>query len=504
MKTQIVRLDPHDDFISTRDKMGWGQTGRILLIWPERGQALNRQLDLVLLQRHSQALGAQLALVVSDPQVRAHAGELAIPVFKNLGQAQRGQWRVERRRRAPRRPVIQRPEGPPQDLRASRIDIQPATPTWTERIELRLGFFSLGVLAVLALAAALLPGARLTLQPQTRLQTLTLQVRADPDLLANNLSGAVPARELRVVVEGRDTLASEGIMRVPENLATGEVVYTNLTDRAIPVPIGSVMRTPGDDPQRFTTTRAGTVPAGIGQTLTLPVRASQAGEAGNLPAGSLVAIEGPLGLDLTATNPQPTRGGSSRQAATPTAFNRRQLFERLEEELRATALIEVQDQLQPGDLLFASTITLTQVLEQTYEPPTPQPSDTLNLSLRVEYQVLSAAHSDLQALAISLLDASLPQGYAPQPETLNIEDLSAPQTGSDNTVSWRVRLERQVRAQIAPSQAIALALGMTPRQAAERLSAGLPLQNAPQIALAPDWWPRLPLLPFRIAVDTVP
>jgi hypothetical protein len=36
MKTQIIQLESHDDIISIRDKMGWSQTSRILLVWPEK------------------------------------------------------------------------------------------------------------------------------------------------------------------------------------------------------------------------------------------------------------------------------------------------------------------------------------------------------------------------------------------------------------------------------------------------------------------------------------
>ena len=73
MKTQILRLEPHDDFISARDKMGWSQTERILLVWPEGGHILVRRLDLTLLQRKSTSLGAQLALVCDDANVRYYA-----------------------------------------------------------------------------------------------------------------------------------------------------------------------------------------------------------------------------------------------------------------------------------------------------------------------------------------------------------------------------------------------------------------------------------------------
>ena len=56
MKTQILRLEAHDDVISAHDKMQWSQTGRILLVWPEHGKILTRRLDLILLLRHSQSL----------------------------------------------------------------------------------------------------------------------------------------------------------------------------------------------------------------------------------------------------------------------------------------------------------------------------------------------------------------------------------------------------------------------------------------------------------------
>ena len=32
MKTHILQLEPHDDVFSVRDKMGWGQAARVLLV----------------------------------------------------------------------------------------------------------------------------------------------------------------------------------------------------------------------------------------------------------------------------------------------------------------------------------------------------------------------------------------------------------------------------------------------------------------------------------------
>ena len=104
MKIQIVHLETHDDVISTRDKMGWGQTNRIILIWPAKGAILDRPLDLVLLQRHSQSLGAQLSLVTRDEEVCFNAEQLGIPTFPSLRKAQlplRGSRNRRHLRRSP-------------------------------------------------------------------------------------------------------------------------------------------------------------------------------------------------------------------------------------------------------------------------------------------------------------------------------------------------------------------------------------------------------------------
>ncbi len=84
MKIQIIQIEPYDDTISVKDKMGWGQTGRVVLVWPTRGRLLDRRLDLVLILRHSQALSAQIALVTSDPEVRFQARSLDIPVYQSV------------------------------------------------------------------------------------------------------------------------------------------------------------------------------------------------------------------------------------------------------------------------------------------------------------------------------------------------------------------------------------------------------------------------------------
>jgi hypothetical protein len=116
MKVQIIQLESHDDSLSTRDKMGWSQTGQILLVWPPRGRILNRKLDLLLLQRHSKSLGVKFALVTHDSEVIRNADQLGLSVFENVRQALDTPWRGKRRR------IIRiRREQPPPDLDTLRV-----------------------------------------------------------------------------------------------------------------------------------------------------------------------------------------------------------------------------------------------------------------------------------------------------------------------------------------------------------------------------------------------
>ena len=97
MKTTVIHLDQYDDINSARDKIRWGEAGRILLVRPANEPLLNRRLDLIMLRRECEELGAKVAVVSRDPDVRYNAPRLGIPVYKNIQKAQDTAWRVPRR-----------------------------------------------------------------------------------------------------------------------------------------------------------------------------------------------------------------------------------------------------------------------------------------------------------------------------------------------------------------------------------------------------------------------
>src|SRR5687767_806651 len=210
MKTQIITLESHDDLISVRDRMSWAKTPRILLVWPKYEKVMLRQVDLKILQRHALFLGAQLGLVTRTRRVREEAESLRIPVFESTGQAQRLAWPAPRRRRWPRR-------APRKDLREKREQVQLQEEAWRAHPATRVGMFSVGVLSVLVLVALFIPRAQVTLSPVSTTQSITLPVIASPSVDSVFITGNIPAREKRVIVEGVHTVTVTGEGIIPQS-----------------------------------------------------------------------------------------------------------------------------------------------------------------------------------------------------------------------------------------------------------------------------------------------
>jgi hypothetical protein len=515
MKTQIIQIEPHDDIISARDKMGWSQTGRILLVWPKKGRVLHRKIDLILLQRHSQSIGAQLALVSRDPEVRYQAIRLAIPTFKDVRKAKRAHWRVDKH---VRREISQFEKGLEEHKQKTRQAIQSSTlseegdlhPQVFARPDglseplhplLRTLVFILGIMAILSISAAIFPHAQISLNARSTPQEITIGVRAEPEQEKVNLSGILPSRSLQIIVDGEQSLPVEGVMFIPDESATGRVLFSNITHGPIHIPEGTIIRSAGTDPIRFATTRSGDLPAGPEGQITLPVQAIQPGEKGNLPARSLNAVEGPLGLNLTAINPLPTRDGKDRPVNAPEPGEYDQLFDELSRQLYFNAVDEAQNLLASDDMILTVSPQPAQVLVEEYDPIDPQPSDLLNLSLSLEFTAWYVSGEDLKALAEGVLDANLSPDLVPIQDSLQISRVSAPKLLDGGTAQWQMKTSRETQLAIDENRAANLVLGMPLQQASDRIAARFDLYDEPQIRVYPQWWPRIPLLPFRVSFD---
>jgi hypothetical protein len=168
--------------------------------------------------------------------------------------------------------------------------------------------------------------------------------------------------------------------------------------------------------------------------------------------------------------------------------------------LQDGALEKMKSALKPGDLLFPDTIEV-KVLDETFDPPEGQPGSRLELTMQVEISARYAAASDLTELAQSAVNASMPQGYVPEPDSLRYNAVADPVTSSDGITRWRMQVEQRAVAPLDKFRVVTLAQGRSPAAAVANLDQALDLKTSPQIKLSPPWWPWLPLTPFRVTVN---
>ena len=494
MKTYLVQLESHDDVISARDKISWSKAQRVLLVWPRKGSALERKVDLLLLLRHSQLLGVQLAVVTKSGDVRQNARALGIPVFAKSIQAQQSPWRRPRPRRRSFRPETRKP-AVPEELRRQRetFRVRPRLNRWV-----RIAVFLTGVAAFLALALFFMPSAQVELTPLRHEQRLTIRAWANPQISAANLSGGIPAYPLKVVVEGRDVSESTGLALFPDKAAFGEVTFTNLTDQAVIVPAGTVLLTLTRSPERFLVVRDVKVPAGAGLSATGSARAEVMGSGGNVPAGSIRAIEGPIGLRVTVEHSRAFTGGSDRRSPAPSRRDYEALHARLLGTLKLTALEELQSGLQPDQRLLYETIQVTETIAEEREPAINQPADRMQLILRVEFEGWYIQEKDLQAVAAMALDANLEPEFGGVPGSLVTTILDEPERDESGSARWEMAVEREIEPFWSKDAAVQMIQGRRVEEAVKILQSRFSLTEPPRIKMFPSWWACVPFLPFRI------
>jgi len=502
LKEQILHLDPHDDFISARDKMGWVQTERVLLVWPERGRALHRRLDLVLLHRHAHRLGAHLGLVTSDAEVRDHADELGVPVFDTVEASRKMRWRS----RVPRlHPERGHPPPDPETFRRLAPSNARPLPAWADW-GFKILFFVIGLGALLALAYTLIPSATIVLTPATHTVITRVEIIADPNLTQVEPSGFIPARTLRVEVEDSGLTPTTGVKDVPDKPAAGAVVFTNLVGTPAAIPQGTSVRTTGGASVRFITTQAASVEGRIGATVEVPIQAADPGPAGNVRSNLINAIDGPLGLQLAVTNPNPTKNGAVTQKAAVADADRALIRAQLLEKLKQSAADAIRSQLQPGEFLAQDSVTLTQIVAETYDRAVGEAADTVGLTLRLAASGLVVDENDARRAAQSALQAQVPAGEALLDGQAQFTRDPVAARDEAGRVHFTMTAAGSTLPLIEREAVQRLVQGRAIREAGNALFANLPLAQPPRIEVRPawyaQWFSRLPWLPFRIEVVT--
>ena len=492
MKTQIITLESHDDLISVRDKFSWAKTPRILLVWPKYEKVSLRILDLKVLQRHADSLGAQLGLVTRRANVRRDAESLRIPVFESTTAAQKELWpeSTPRSRRIPKKPR--------RDLRQVRETVYQKEASWRTSLLGRVVTFTVGVVAVLTVAGLFVPHAALTLYPESQTQSVVIPVKASESTNSVSITGAIPARVLSVIVNAEQSLAVTNKIAVPKSKAHGIVRFTNLGQGEVNIPAGTVVLT--QESIRFVTLHDTRLPGGIDEFVDVRIESLEPGEKGNISAGEIDIVEGPLGLSVTAANPGPISGGADIQVVGASDDDRSKLSETMLKKLRESAETQIRSQIKADDLLLTDTFQASDVLQEEFDPPAGQAGGMLLLKMKVKFTARYISGSDLEQLSQSTLNASISEGFSPFGNA-KFKPLADPVTDSSGVTHFDLGVARTLLREVDQTRLFSMIRGDNPQRSRAELLKGLSLRQAPDVVITPSWWPWLPLIPFNISVE---
>lgn len=494
MKTQIVNIDPHDDYDSVREKLQWAKADRIILVWPGRAEIFSNRLDIVLLKRLGQQRGVALGLLTFDPQVRAHAAELSIPVFEDLENISEASWQTWQASsyEAPLRDSPHELTRPAAHSSAFRVPAHPLV---------RLLLLLLPISFFLFALIALVPSAEITVTPVTlrELETLSFSLGQNPtsDVLV------LPYEVRELEQQGENRIPTSGRSATPSNSAQGEIIFTNRVNETITIPVGTSVRSSDFPSIYFQTVQTVQLEAGEGEQVSVNVVAAQAGPEGNLRESAIDSIDGPLGLNVSVTNPLAISGGSLQSRAAVSATDIEEIQRLLEDELKAAFLVELEDSLLPHERALVNTLQIAEVIEENFDATIDEAVDSLGLELRLLITISVVDLREVERLARSRLQTSLAPGYTyvgGSPEVIALRETTDVHQGSILEADFSVRSYLEVDIQ----RIKAIVRGKSPEELAGILKERYSDNLTTATSISPSWWPRMPLFEHQISVNLQP
>lgn len=510
-RPDLLQLERNEDVASVRGRLLPHAQGRVLLVWPVRGSALTRRLELVLVQREAQRLGVQLALLTQDPDVIRYARELNLSTFATVGASERGRWKRGRSQLISLGPRQNRAESAVPDARLSAVARAHADRKPPPSLLRLTGAFIL-LIVVLALGAAaallILPTATITLLPARNLIQAEALITADPDATDVDPQGAViPATLLSITVEDSASLLPGGSQQLSSTPATGTVLFVNLGDDPVAIPAGTLVGTSGAAPVWFHTLASASLEAGAGNQVELPIRATAdfEGTAGNVDSGFINSAAGELAQQVSVRNLRPTSGGDSRTASIVLPEDHDRLLAMLRQQLKSQAYIALLSRLENGQhLILESMGIVTERHDWTRFSAIPgEAAEMLSLDMKAIVEAIAIDETLAQQVVLNRLQVEVAAGSSLLTHTVNHERGTVVSDYADGLIRiWR-RAEALTEIIVDAGALAEQLVGLTSAEARARIHQQLPLQpgTTPRINIEPAWPGRMPFLPFRISIQ---
>ncbi len=512
MPVEIIELTPRDTLSSVLMRLQSAPAGRVLLAVPA-GCTFTVP-DLVALGREAAAHGVEIALLTADVALRRRAARAGISAFRSRWWAERTIWRKPRRsvrRPAPPTPdQVEPPLGPgvfgprsPTGFRpvafprAFKRGISP----WLVELGLLICLLALGTGLVYALSLVV-PAATITLVPVSEPLQVRVPLTAALDAPTDVVAGVIPARVLSAQVAGEGKMPTTGRRLEPATKARGQVIMVNRTPREITVPAGTIVATATGNNVRFAT--LADAPLAPNARATVPIEAVLPGPDGNVRAGTITQIEGPMALSVVVANDAPTSGGTMARVGVVTEEDKTALQAQLFEQLKKEAYERLSEKIGPGSFVPPESVTYL-ALSPTFTPFVGEVAAELTLNMTVQAVGLNVDMAAAQQIGLARLQDAMPPGTRLISDTVRFIP-GAVSVPDERTVKFELTAQGILLRGIDRNAVRAAVAGLPVEDATAALMARFPLAQPPRIHLGPDWLPyivpiNLPELPWRIRVE---
>jgi hypothetical protein len=511
--TEVIELTAQNTLAGALSKLRTAEVDRVLLA-AQSGSSLSA-VDLRIIRREAAALGMSVALLTSSVHLRRLAAQEGISSFRSRRWAEKVRWHRPRNNAPPPRPPVGSaqpvtPYGPglfdkrsPSGFRpfAFRRSFVRQHSSWWGTLGLAL--FLMAILLGLLLAlSAVIPSATITVTPSSEPIQVTVNLKAVQDSVLDVEAGIVPARALSAQVSGEARMPTTGRSLEPDKKASGKVMLINRLAAPVTVPSGTIVSTATGNNAQFTTQEE--VPLAPNGRAIVTVVAVLPGPSGNVRAGTITRVEGPLALSVLVANEAPTSGGTLAKVGVVTEDDQKLLEGQLFERLKQQAFEKLMERVETGSFIPPESVEYL-AMSPTFTPFVGEVSPDLSLSMSAQAVGLAVDSGAGSETALGRLQEAMPPGTRLISDTIRFIPGSV--TVEDpQTVSFDITSEGRLLRPVDTRAIRTTVLGMDPDEAANLLEERYQLASRPDISLGPDWLPyiipiNLPVLPWRIRVD---
>ncbi len=505
MAIQVIYLDEADDIVSIKDQLKWVRESQVALVLPPKADLLADYLDLALLRRYCDENRLELGLVTTDHRVTSQAKALGIPTFPSVRattQGRRRWWRGRQRREQVGQPTRLEIDDRQEVVR--RREPRPEWQRWMRRYVAIL-FYILTMTVLFIAAVYAFPRATIVLSPETQPVSVRRQIVADPLLQSVEDSGSsVPGRVLVSVQEWQAEVETTGGIEIADSPAQGTVIIVNQIDQAVTVPAGTRVSTSGRSRVEFQLTEDVEIAGITGATAEAPVIAIEPGASGNVAAGRINRLGGPLSSQLDVRNLNATTGGGVRVEPSVTEDDQQRLRSQVMQQLQVRALADMQSKLTSSEFLARESLRVVDVTQETFSHFPGEESERLTLEIRAELQATAVDQTAAIGMVYQELANSVGQDFELVPESLNFINGDIIGVDNEGRVTYEVGGEGIMAARLPEDDMKELIAGQDAGLASSFLFEQLPLSDYPVINIWPEWYNRLPYLPIRIQTINEP